>query len=106
MSRLIWKENELEYHQANLQKCVCYNCFNEFIVGKEIAESKELTCPFCSKKNHILKEVESNEGIEIQRNMLEELGCMGLYYYVSDGKIIVVTESKILVRKKRFLDII
>ncbi len=68
------------YYQDELEKRFCHSCKLEFIVGRELAEGKDIACPYCGMKD--------NEAIVWMDDVvgLGELGCIGIYFRKKNGK--------------------
>ncbi|QEH67285.1 hypothetical protein [Cellulosilyticum sp. WCF-2] len=73
MSKLI-REN---YYQDGLVKYECTECGLEFIVGADLSGScKHIGCPYCGARGE-----HATQAVAVMREeMLDELGCMGIYY--------------------------
>lgn len=64
------------YYQDNLQNMTCLDCGKNFIVGENISNDIEISCPYCQTYSVCINAYSDEEKLEDM-----QMGCLGIYYY-------------------------
>ena len=69
-----------DYYQDELEIRYCISCMKTFIVGKELTQTADIYCPYCSSKKS-----EAVAWLDDEAS-LQELGCAGIYFFKENGE--------------------
>lgn len=68
------------YYADHIDKYECLKCRNEFIVGRKMLEMSRREKPICPYCGCNLTDDQAGTDDERLEELVEELGCLGLYY--------------------------